>query len=218
MRCEVKNFNDHEILLKTHDSIDFNKFTENTWNGRIFGYFEPWIKGSSTDQQRKHYWALIGDIHDYTGERKGRINLNMKALYMIEKDTDKEPSIARNKMKKEEVAEWLDMIIHYCIDKQIPFQHPVGYVPSDITKYVYKMTMKRMCVACHKYAEIHHATNLIGMGNNRSKHNHLESTFLPLCREHHQLIHNKGLDWFCAEWNVVPIKLSREDLKELGVM
>src|SRR5574344_1447378 len=192
MRVEITQFNDHSASLRLIDDLDLAEVMKNTHNGRIFAYLDLWEKGSSTDEQRRHYWALVNDYHKYTGDRKGIINLRLKSIYMITKDTDKEPSVARGKMSKSDVAEWLQMIIEFYIDNGIPFHHPEGYDPADVSKMLYKMTMKRMCWITGKPGDIHHASNLVGMGNKRSTHNHLDSTYMCLSREKHQEIHNIG--------------------------
>ena len=170
MRAEIKTINDNEITLKMIDPINEKKLEETEWRGRNLAYLELFDSRYSSPEQRKHYWALIGDIHDYTGKRKGLINLNMKALYMVEKDTDKEPSVAQGKMTQGEVAEWLQMIIEWMIEHDIPAQHPEGYIPADISKMMYVLTMNKKCVVCQKQPiEMAHFDGTVGMGRDRTK-------------------------------------------------
>ncbi|XBG90958.1 putative HNHc nuclease [Enterococcus cecorum] len=55
------------------------------------------------------------------------------------------------------------------------------------------------------------------MGNNRKKHDHINSSFMALCREHHILIHNIGLSEFMKRYNVFPVKLNNETIKRLNI-
>ena len=219
MRVEITQFNDRHASLRLIDDLDLADVMKNTHNGRIFAYLDLWEKGSSTDEQRKHYWALVNDYHKYTGDRKGIINLRLKSLWMITKDTDKEPSVARGKMSKSDVAEWLQMIIEFYIDNGIPFHHPEGYVPADVSKMMYKLTLNRMCVVCGKpHAEIAHFDGTVGMGRNRNTIDHTQSKYLALCDTHHKQQHNMGEKSFLDFYQLVPLKLDRDDLKKLNVM
>lgn len=207
------------LTVKLHSELDVESLETNAYDGRFFAYLEPVLKDTTTDLQRKHYWALIGDISEYTGDPKWRIVLNMKYLYMLENDVTKEPSMARNKMKRSEGAKLIQVIIDYCLDNGIPFRKQRWYETIDVSKMNFKLIMKRMCNVCGKpHSDIHHATNLVGMGNKRANHNHADSTYLCLCREHHNEVHNIGLNEFMDKYHLKPIKLTEEHLKEIGVM
>lgn len=213
-----KNDND-VVVLKMIDPIKEDELKRTEWQDRNFAYLDLFDNRYSTDEQRKHFWALIGDIKEHTGKRQGMIVLNMKALYMITKDTSKEPSVARGKMKRKDVAEWLQMIIDWCIDNEIPFRHPDGYVPEDISKMMYKLTMNRMCVVCGKpHSDIAHFDGTVGMGRNRKTINHQDSKFLALCRQHHSEQRSMGEEAFIEKYHLAPLKLDVRDLKKLGVM
>ena len=207
------------LTVKLHSELDVESLEANAYDGRFFAYLEPVLKDTTTDLQRKHYWALIGDISEYTGDPKWRIVLNMKYLYMLENEVTKEPSMARNKMKRSEGAKLIQVIIDYCLDNDIPFRKQRWYETVDVGKMNFKMIMKQMCNVCGKpHSDIHHATNLVGMGNKRANHNHADSTYLCLCRKHHNEVHNMGLQAFSDKYHLKPIKLTNENLKEIGVI
>ena len=219
MRVEVLSQKGDILGIKLLDELDTKEFEKNAHNGRFFAYLEPVIKDTTTDLQRKHYWALIGDIAEYTGDPKWRVVLNMKYLYMVENEITKEPSMARNKMKRSEGAKLIQVIIDYCLDNDIPFRKQRWYETVDVGKMNFSLIMKRMCNVCGKqHSDIHHATNLVGMGNKRANHNHVDSTYLCLCREHHNEVHNMGLKGFSEKYHLKPIKLTEENLKEIGVI
>lgn len=219
MNVEIIGYKGDLLTVKLHSELDLDVIEKNAHNGRFFAYLEPVIKDTTTDLQRKHYWALIGDISEYTGDPKWRIVLNMKYLYMVENEVTKEPSMARNKMKRSEAAKLIQVIIDYCLDNDIPFRKQRWYETIDVSKMNFSLIMKRMCNVCGKpHSDIHHATNLVGMGNKRTNHNHADSTYLCLCREHHISAHSMGLEEFCQRHHLKPIKLTEENLKEIGVM
>lgn len=217
MKVEITDVNGNELTVKVIGDVDVTSFEQNAYKGRYFGYLDPWLKGSSTDLQRKHYWALINDIQEHTGDSKGIISLRMKALYMITKDTDKEPSVAVGKTKKEDVQEWLQIIIEWCIENEIPFHHPEGYIPADESRLNFKLVMNKLCTVCGRpQSDLAHF-GAVGMGRNRKTIDHTQSKFLTLCRKHHSEQHNIGEKSFLDKYKLTPINLSAENLKQLGV-
>ena len=206
------------LTVKLYDELDVESLEKNAYDGRFFAYLEPVLKDTTTDLQRKHYWALIGDISEYTGDPKWRIVLNMKYLYMLENEVTKEPSMARNKMKRSEAAKLIQLIIEWCIDNGVPFHHPTGYIPADESKYFFKMTMEKFCWICGKPNSQMAHYEAVGMGRNRNKIDHTNHNFMCLCQQHHSEQHNIGIETFIDKYKLPRgIKLNQEQLKELGL-
>ena len=218
MRVEIKQINnqDREVTVKLHDDFDLEVFMENQYKGRMFGFLEPLIKDTTSDEQRKHYWALIGDISDYTGDPKWQIVLRMKYLYMLVHDKKKEPSMARNAMKSSDARLLIQTVIDYALENDIALNG--NYLPYFEEKQLFKLLMKRMCFICGKPADVHHQENLVGMGRDRKTVNHADSKFFALCRQHHQQAHQMGLKSFQEHYHIMPISLSEENLKELNLI
>ena len=142
-----------------------------------------------------------------------------KLKFMEKENLDELPSLKRNRMSRRRASELLQFVIDQMIREEIPFRKQEFYETMDISNMLYSLTLKRLCYICGKpHSDIHHATHLVGMGNNRRKHDHLRSTFMSLCREHHNEVHAMGVDNFCKKYHVYPVKLDRADLKDLGVM
>ena len=218
MRVEIKQINnqDREVTVKLHDDFDLEVFMENQYKGRMFGFLEPLIKDTTSDEQRKHYWALIGDISDYTGDPKWQIVLRMKYLYMLVHDKKREPSMARNAMKSSDARLLIQTIIDYALEHDIPLKK--DYLSQMEEKQLFAMTMKRKCWLCGKHADIHHVDSL-GAGRNRQTYqDHDKHTYMALCREHHNLAHQMGKETFEETYHVKGITLNNEHLKELGVV
>ena len=77
--------------------------------------------------------------------------------------------------------------------------------------------MTRTCCNCgRKPADIHHV-DAVGMGNNRKKINNSGRRFMALCRVCHTKIHTEGFSEFTNKRLLMPIKLSDEDLRRLGL-
>ena len=218
MKAEIIKLNDDGTLtVKLHEDLDRETLEKNAYNNRWFVYLEPLIKNTTTDDQRKHWFAIINDISDYTGEPKWKVILNMKYLYMVTNDDDKEPSLARNKQSKIKTRKLLKTAIEYALDNGIPLQH--NYLTDMDSAMLFKMTMNRICWTCGKVgADLHHAEGTVGMGRDRTKIDHTKSKFMTLCRDCHNKAHAMGQDTFNERYHVQPISLSEEQLNTLGVM
>lgn len=215
MKAEILKVEGDILTVKLHSPLDVETLSNNKYNDRSFIYLDPWLKGTTTDEQRKHWWALISDISDYTGDPDWKIALRMKYLYMAVHDHTKEPSMARNKMKKDQAAELIQTVIDYCLDNDIPLQK--NYLSQMEEKQLFKMTMKRICWVCGTQpADLHHHEGLVGMGRNRKSIDNSQSKYMTLCRTCHTIAHQMGLKKFEELHHLTPITLSKDQLKELN--
>lgn len=153
-------------------------------------YFDD--KRFITTEQRKHYYALIGDYTDYTGVPLDAADAYFKYQFMIENDLDEFPSVARGSMDKTTASLLLEYLITYFIHHDVPFRKQQFYLTTDASKMLFALTMKRICWICGKRADIHHVENL-GQGRNRKTYEHHDKhTYMALCRKCHSELHNVG--------------------------
>lgn len=219
MRAEIIGRDGDEIRVKLYDKLTDEEINRYKIGDRLFAVVELFDPDSITIEQRKHIYALFGDFSDYTGYTLESAESLFKVKFMHHEMLDELPSLATNQMTKTMASKFIEYIIIWFIQNGIPFRKDQFYLPRESSKYIYWATMSRMCVICGKpHADIHHATNLVGRGRKRKKHDHWNSTFLALCREHHTEAHNLGLTEFMKKYLVKPIKLNKKQLKELGVM
>lgn len=185
-------------------------------------------KRNISQQQRKFIFSLCHEIGEYMGEDKDFVRLNIqevyKSTYGLEKD-----SLALYSMS--EANGLIDLIIHYCIDNKVPVSSNIMKENefSFSQKHIYRMILNRQCAICGRVgAHIHHV-DAIGMGRNRDKISHIGKRALPLCAEHHALIHTKGDEEVIEKLHLEPvvideklelfikkgiIKIYKDDLKE----
>lgn len=214
----VKEATSYEITLRVKDSVNVSDLKQKAINGFVYGVFEVYERDTITELQRKHFYALLGDYSKYTGVPLDTVESYFKFKFMQEEGLDELPSVARNKMTKSTATDFLTFVITYLIQNGVPFRKQQFYLTVDQSKMLYALTMQRICWICGKpHSEAHHATGLVGMGRNRSRHDHLQSSFMTLCREHHNEIHTSGLTEFCNKYHVKPIKLDKEAIKQLGL-
>ena len=171
-----------------------------------------------TAEQRKHVFALCGDYANFIGYLQRDI-----VEYYLYKFAEREgfnyiPSLAAEQMSRATAAELIDFIITDMIQNEIPFSQDIWYLTQENSKFLYLLTMKRQCWLCGKFGSDIAHVEAVGSGRDRRKIDHTQHHFMCLCREHHNLQHAMGIDSFCKQHIVKPIKLSREDLKQLGVM
>ena len=62
IRAEIVNLKGKFATIRLIDEIDETVLEENAHGGRYFVYLEPLIKDTTTDEQRKHWFALIKEI------------------------------------------------------------------------------------------------------------------------------------------------------------
>ena len=219
MRAEIIGRKGNEITLKLFDELTDEEVSRYKIGERLFAVVELFDPDSITNEQRRHIYALLGDFSDYTGYTLESAESLFKVKFMHHEFLDELPSLGTNNMTKTMAGKFIEYIVIWFIQNEIPFRKDQIYLPTESSRYIYWATVTRHCVVCgQQRADLHHATNLVGRGGNRKTHDHWNSTFLALCREHHNTVHAMGLTEFMKKYVVKPIKLSRKELKELGVM
>lgn len=231
IRSEIVSFNDDgTITLKLHDRIDMAKAEELMINGQSFTYLEFYDENKITRLQQEHYHALIGDIHAFTGDPINIIDSHIRFEFMAYYLLEEYPSTRRDYMSRTMASQLIDFTITYCIQNNIPFRKQMFYLTTDTSRMLYEMAKKRLCFICGRPgSSIHHAVNLVGMGRDRTKYNHLKSKFMCLCEmgvnvedetkgaSHHTEAHSMGLEAFCDKYHIGPVKLYESDLKRLNI-
>lgn len=166
---------------------------------------------SISPEQRRKLWALLSDYADFTGYNPIEMEAWVKAYYMAETGSDYF-SLSDCSMSK--AAEFLTYVINFGFERGIPWQTKhLDSIPSD-----YPLMMQclkhRMCVICGKHADIDHEPP-IGNGRNRNEIDNRIYKFFPLCRVHHTIRHDLGIDAFIDHYHIKPVKLDEQTLISL---
>lgn len=64
---------DHEnqtVTLKLIDEIDLRKMPKLEKDGKYYTYLDFYDPRNISDEQRRYFWALMGNYADYTGHLK----------------------------------------------------------------------------------------------------------------------------------------------------
>ena len=168
----------------------------------------------SSDQRKKIY-ALCRDISDYTGHDVEDLKENiLKAGFVIKEDRD---YFSLSDVDMTTARYFIEYILEFCFEWNVPLNEKTVALAREVNNYLYLCLRYRRCAVCGRYADIHHHEGLIGAGRNRAKHNHEESKFIALCREHHMECHTLGHKTFENKYKLAAIKLNAQAIKELRI-
>ena len=167
----------------------------------------------SSDQRRKIY-ALIKDIANHTGHHPEYIKEHMKYEFMEKEDRD---YFSLSSVDMSTAKYFIDCLLEFCFEWEVPLSANTVDLAREINNYLYLCLIHRKCAVCGKKADIHHHENLVGMGMDRAKHNHIDSKYIALCRAHHNECHNIGHKTFEDKYKLKAIKLNEITIKELGI-
>ena len=165
-------------------------------------------------QQQKKIYAMIGDISDYTGHHVEFLKSYLKCEY-IKMYGGEWFSLGYIDMTT--ARKFIEFILHICFEWEVPLKLNTVDLTRDVNNYLYLCLKYRKCAVCGCHADIHHHENLVGMGMDRAKHNHINSRFIALCRVHHNECHNIGHKTFEDKYKITSIKLNEVAIKELGI-
>ena len=152
-------------------------------------------------EQRKKAYATIRDIADYTGYLPEEQKEWLKYLY-IQKTGDDYISLSDCSM--DQAREFINVILEYAIESGIQLSEQAINRTDDIGKYLYFCIKHKKCAICGQAGEIHHE-DAIGMGNDRKTLDDSNHKKICLCRKHHTIAHQMGVDRFTKMYKVYGI-------------
>lgn len=169
----------------------------------------------SGDQRRKA-WALVGEIAAWSGyhpREKEDLNDQLKAEF-LRKRADDMLMLAIGKFSLSDVemtvaSMYIQFLVDFVLENNVPTKQPIAELCEDIQQAVYSALIHRRCIVCGGRAELHHVDR-IGMGNDRTKVQHIGRKALPLCRTHHQEIDHRGDAAFCKLYHVEPVEIDKK--------
>lgn len=169
-----------------------------------------------TKAQNGMIHGLFNDISLYTGYPQEWVKELLKAMFAGEKGIETF-SLKNYEISQVFAGEFIEYILEFCFENEIPFKYQQFHLASDITRVLFLYLKHRACFVCGKpHADMAHY-EAVGMGRNRKKIDHSKHRFMTLCREHHQEQHNIGLTEFMQKYVLVPIKLTPEQVKEFKI-
>lgn len=160
-----------------------------------------------TPQQRRKAFALVGEIAEYTGYTQEQAHLTLKHEFITNHlEALQKELFSLSDCDVTTAREYISYLIEFCLKFDVPTHQPLAELCDDLERYIYACLLCKKCCVCGKRAELHHVDR-IGMGNDRTKVNHIGRRCLPLCREHHMEADQIGDEALCARYHVEPVKI-----------
>ena len=215
---EIISVEGNKVTFELNANFDIEQALRLSLDGNPKAIVRIVDERNMTHAQNGMIHALFRDISLHTGHSPEFVKDFLKAMFSAVKGKESF-SMENHGISQVFAGEFIEHILEFCFQNEIPFKYQQFHMHSDITRTLFLYIKYRQCFVCGKsHADIHHAAGLVGMGNKRNKHNHLKSRFMSLCREHHNLIHSMGLQAFMKEYHLIPIKVDNETLVDLGII
>lgn len=169
-----------------------------------------------SEQQRKLYWALLGDIYRWSYTSTNQLDDYFKEKYAI-KYFSKISLADTSDASVTEVNDLIEMVLNFMFEWNVPFSKSHEILPRDQQYFFYLCCKFRKCAVCgQSHADIHH---LVAVGNRkRNQVDHRKLPLVALCRKHHIMIHTLGLIKFMERFVIQPVYLGNDDLIAIGIM
>ena len=153
-----------------------------------------------TDKQRRKIFALVNDIEAHTGQPREYMRAMfidyLKAVYGTEE------RISLSDCSKRTASDLIEIILQWTFQHDVPLNHKTSDLMKEDNYFIYLSTINRKCVICGKpNSDLAHRYT-IGKGRNRNTMNHYGNEVLALCRQHHNLQHEIGIDSFNAKYHL----------------
>lgn len=157
-----------------------------------------------TPEQRRKAYALMGEIAEWAGYEPEEIKEVMKYEFRkkIVKALDRD-LFSLSTCDVTTARGFISYLIDFILRNDVPTHVPLGDLADDIDRYVYCCLIRKKCAVCGAKADLHHIDR-VGMGNDRTKVDHIGRRCLPLCRVHHEELHGIGDEAFMALHHLKP--------------
>lgn len=169
-------------------------------------------------KQRRLFFALIGDIHRWSGEPVEWLKEYFYLQFVI-KFAGKEISLSDTTTNTvTDATELINLVIDFIFDYDVPIRDGYPLLPRDEAYFQFKCIQHRRCLICGRAADINHIDE-VGMGRNRNKLDHTKARLSALCRVHHTEWHQIGNQAFCRKYRLtnLGVKVNAETLKRISM-
>lgn len=143
-------------------------------------------------EQRKKAYATIADIAAWSGDVPEYMKELMKYEHMKRTGCG---YFSLSDCSVDTAREYINTLMEFSLENGIPMTDTGVNRTDDIGRYLYFCLKHRKCAVCGRKGEIHHV-DAIGMGNDRRKVDDSGYRKICLCREHHTIAHQRGMEVF----------------------
>ena len=109
---------------------------------------------------------------------------------------------------------FINTLIDFCLAYGVITSELLSSRTDDINTYLFQCIKHKKCAICGRAGETHH-WDAIGMGNDRRHYDDTENRKICLCRIHHTIAHQKGVQDFERDYHVYGIIYRGKDGQEI---
>ena len=216
--AKVKNIDGREVKVELAEDLNIERL-QTVYRGHIgaryceLRFLDP--RSFSVDQ-RKYYYALLGDTSAFTGHLIEEIDDNIR--WKFKALTGRNISLSNGSSNtKDDVVLLTNIALDLAFELNVSLSNKIPIPDKNLEYYFYKCLTHRKCCICGKHADIDHFDETVGMGRNRKEVDKTKFTYCALCRSHHTLKHAIGLIEFKKRFHVYGITLNAETIKRLNI-
>lgn len=216
--AKVKSIDGREMKIELAEDLNIERL-QTVYHGHVgaryceLRFLDP--RSFSVDQ-RKYYYALLGDISAFTGHLIEEVDDNTR--WKFKALTGRNISLSNGSNNtKDDVVLLTNIALDLAFELNVSLSNKIPIPDKNLEYYFYKCLTHRKCCICGKHADIDHFDETVGMGNNRDKVDKTKYTYCALCRSHHTEKHTIGLVAFRNKYHVYGITLSAETIKRLNI-
>lgn len=170
-----------------------------------------------THEQRKLCYALISEIAEWAGELPEIMKKQLKLEFKVRKYKEMLEEFSLSDAEQSVVSEFIRFLIDIVLEYGVPLDRPLSELCEDIEHMIYACLTGKKCCVCGRKAELHHIDR-IGVGNDRREAEHIGRRCLPLCREHHDMLHVMGDRRFIERYHLsADIRIDEKIAKIYGL-
>ena len=216
--AKVKSIDGREMKVELAEDLNIERL-QTVYHGYTgaryceLRFLDP--RSFSVDQ-RKYYYALLGDISAFTGHLIEEIDDNTR--WKFKALAGRNISLSNGSSNtKDDVVLLTNIALDLAFELNVSLSNKIPIPDKNLEYYFYKCLTHRKCCICGKHADIDHFDETVGMGNNRDKVDKTKFTYCALCRSHHTEKHTIGLTTFRNKYHVYGITLNAETIKRLNI-
>ncbi|HGF7779663.1 TPA: putative HNHc nuclease [Enterococcus faecium] len=216
--AKVKSIDGREMKIELAEDLNIERL-QTVYHGHIgaryceLRFLDP--RSFSVDQ-RKYYYALLGDISAFTGHLIEEVDDNTR--WKFKALTGRNISLSNGSSNtKDDVVLLTNIALDLAFELNVSLSNKIPIPDKNLEYYFYKCLTHRKCCICGKHADIDHFDETVGMGRNRKEVDKTKFTYCALCRSHHTEKHTIGLTAFRNKYHVHGITLNAETIKRLNI-
>lgn len=216
--AKVKSIDDREMKVELAEDLNIERLQTvyHGYTGARYCELRFLDPRSFSIDQRKYYYALLGDISAFTGHLIEEIDDNTR--WKFKALTGRNISLSNGSSNtKDDVVLLTNIALDLAFELNVSLSNKIPIPDKNLEYYFYKCLTHRKCCICGKHADIDHFDETVGMGNNRDKVDKTKFTYCALCRSHHTEKHTIGLTAFRNKYHVYGITLNAETIKRLNI-